>query len=169
MKILITHILIFSSIFCSAQASIEPQKVYSPKKASIYSAVLPGLGQAYNKKYWKIPIIYASLSTTIYFIRENQSQLNKFKNAYQERLNGLEDSYKDIYSDAQLNTIMEYYERNRDVSYILTGVVYFLNILDASVDAHLMDFDISEDLSMRAYPSLMNNSSDPTLTLQLNF
>lgn len=169
MKVLITYILIFSSIFCTAQVSIESKKVQSPKKASIYSAVLPGLGQVYNKKYWKIPIIYASLSTTIYFIKENQNQLNIFKEAYQDRLDGLDDPYKDIYSDSQLNTIMEYYERNRDVSYILTGVVYLLNILDASVDAHLMDFDISEDLSMRAYPSLMNNSSEPTLTLQLNF
>lgn len=141
----------------------EPMKVHSPKKASIYSAVLPGLGQAYNKKYWKIPIIYAGFGTLFYFISVNGSEYREFKEAYNIVYAGDTAEYFNnayvVRYNANLDQLREgrnYYRRNLELTYILTGVLYILNIIDASVDAHLYDFDISEDLSMRIEPSLSN-------------
>lgn len=150
----------------------EPMKVHSPKKASIYSAVLPGLGQAYNKKYWKIPIIYAGFGTLFYFISVNGSEYREFKEAYNIVYAGDTAEYSNnayvVRYNANLDQLREgrnYYRRNLELTYILTGVLYILNIIDASVDAHLYDFDISEDLSMRIEPSLSNQpyfASRPT-------
>jgi hypothetical protein len=143
----------------------------SAHKASLFSAVIPGSGQVYNKKYWKVPIIYASLATSIYFIQNNQKKLNKYQDAYILRSNGGIDEYTDIYSNSQLLTIVDYYERNRDVSYIITAAIYLLNIVDASVDAHLFDFDISEDLSLKASPQIIDTPTgrSSVLSLKMNF
>ena len=143
----------------------------SAKKASILSAIIPGAGQVYNKKYWKVPIIYATLASSIYFVQDNQSNLDKYKNAYISRSNGENDAYSDVYNDSQLLTIVNYYERNRDVSYIVTAAIYLLNIVDASVDAHLFDFDISDDLSINCSPKLINtiNGNTSVLSLKMNF
>ena len=143
----------------------------SAHKASLFSAVIPGSGQVYNKKYWKVPIIYASLATSIYFIQNNQKKLNKYQDAYILRSNGGIDEYTDIYSNSQLLTIVDYYERNRDVSYIITAAIYLLNIVDASVDAHLFDFDISEDLSLKASPQIIDTPTgrSSVLALKMNF
>ena len=143
----------------------------SAHKASLFSAVIPGSGQVYNKKYWKVPIIYASLSTSIYFIQNNQKKLNNYQDAYILRSNGGIDEYTDIYSNSQLLTIVDYYERNRDVSYIITAAIYLLNIVDASVDAHLFDFDISEDLSLKASPQIIDTPTgrSSVLSLKMNF
>ena len=143
----------------------------SAHKASLFSAVIPGSGQVYNKKYWKVPIIYTSLATSIYFIQNNQKKLNKYQDAYILRSNGGIDEYTDIYSNSQLLTIVDYYERNRDVSYIITAAIYLLNIVDASVDAHLFDFDISEDLSLKASPQIIDTPTgrSSVLSLKMNF
>ena len=147
------------------------QTFKSAHKASILSAVIPGAGQVYNKKYWKVPIIYASLATSIYFIQDNQKKLNSYQDAYITRSNGGSDQYIDVYNNSQLLTIVDYYERNRDVSYIITAAIYLLNIVDASVDAHLFDFDISEDLSLKATPQMIATPSGQTsvLSLKINF
>ena len=125
----------------------------------------------YNEKFWKVPIIYAALSTSIYFIYDNQNKLNTYQNAYISRSNGGADEYIGIYNDSQLLTIVDYYERNRDVSYIITAAIYLLNIVDASVDSHMFDFDISEDLSLESYPLIINtpNGKTPILSLKMNF
>ena len=132
---------------------------------------LKSAGQIYNEKYWIVPIIYASLSTSIYFIFDNQNKLKAYQNAYISRSNGGIDDYIDIYNDSQLLTIVDYYERNRDVSYIITAAIYLLNIVDASVDSHMFDFDISEDLSLETYPNIINtpNGKTPILSLKMNF
>ena len=151
--------------------STEYKSLKSAHKASILSAVIPGAGQIYNEKYWKVPIIYASLSTSIYFIYDNQNKLKTYQNAYISRSNGGIDDYIDIYNDSQLLTIVDYYERNRDVSYIITAAIYLLNIVDASVDSHMFDFDISEDLSLETNPNNINtpNGKTPILSLKMNF
>ena len=89
----------------------EIQTFKSANKASILSAIIPGSGQIYNKKYWKVPIIYASLATSIYFIKENQNKLNNYQNAYIQRSNGVTDEYFNIYNNSQLITIIDYYQR----------------------------------------------------------
>ena len=151
--------------------SNESKTIKSAHKASILSAVVPGAGQVYNKKYWKAPIIYASLATSIFFIKDNQNKLTTYQNAYITRSNGGTDDYIDIYNNSQLLTIVDYYERNRDVSYIIAGAIYLLNIVDASVDAHLFDFDISEDLSLNTTPKIIDTPIGKTtvLSLKMNF
>ena len=141
------------SLTCFGQ-STEYKSLKSAHKASILSS-----------------IIYASLSPSIYFIYDNQNKLKTYQNAYISRSNGGIDDYIDIYNDSQLLTIVDYYERNRDVSYIITAAIYLLNIVDASVDSHMFDFDISEDLSLETYPNIINtpNGKTPILSLKMNF
>ncbi|MCD6112966.1 MAG: hypothetical protein J7J86_06825 [Bacteroidales bacterium] len=131
-------------------------KIHSPKKATIYSAILPGLGQAYNKKYWKIPIIYAGFGTLIYFINTNSKEYHKFLDAYVYKLNKdtfpTNNEYVTRYELADLKTGKDYYRRNMELSYLLTGFWYVINIIDANVDANLFDYDISDDLSLKIEP-----------------
>ena len=151
--------------------SIKDNKIKSAKKASILSIILPGSGQIYNKKYWKVPIIYSSLATSIYFICDNQKKLTNYENAYNDRFNGRIDDYIDIYNNTQLISIIDYYERNRDISMMITAAIYLLNIVDASVDAHLFDFDVSEDLSIETKPEIINtpNGKTKALSIKMNF
>jgi len=151
--------------------SIKDNKIKSAKKASILSIILPGSGQIYNKKYWKVPIIYSSLATSIYFICENQKKLTNYENAYIDRVNGRTDDYIDVYNNTQLISIIDYYERNRDISMMITAAIYLLNIVDASVDAHLFDFDVSEDLSIETKPEIINtpNGKTKALSIKMNF
>lgn len=170
MKYISLNILLVLSLSSLGQTN-EIQTFKSANKASILSAIIPGSGQIYNKKYWKVPIIYASLATSIYFIKENQNKLNNYQNAYIQRSNGVTDEYFNIYNNSQLITIIDYYQRNRDFSYIITSAIYLLNIIDASVDAHLFDFDISENLSFNASPKILKTPNGQTnfLSLKMNF
>jgi len=131
---------------------------HSPKKAAVYSAALPGLGQAYNNKYWKIPIIYAGFGTLVYFIDDNNTKYNKFKAAYSYVISGEEgnppNEYVERYesNSEHLRKLKDFYRRNLEVSYLLTGALYILNILDATVDAHFFNFNIDKDLSLKVSP-----------------
>jgi len=150
---------------------VDSVQVHSPKKATIYSAILPGLGQAYNKKYWKIPIIYAGFGTIGYFIGWNNGFYGTYKQAYSDLTDDDPDtdSYLDLdatqYYDLEnptdfnnfksgLSKQSDYYRRNRDLLIISMIGFYGLNIIDASVDAHLFDFDISEDLTLNWQPAV---------------
>lgn len=136
------------------------QKSHSPKKATIYSAVLPGLGQAYNRKYWKIPIIYGGFGTIAYITRENTIEYRRFLEAYRYVSNKetypIDNPYVDRYNEQQLLSGKNLYRRNVEIGYILGGALYILNIIDASVDAHLFYYDVSETLSLKIEPSLLN-------------
>lgn len=137
----------------------QNQKRHSPKKATIYSAVLPGLGQAYNKKYWKIPIIYGGFGTIAFITRENTIEYRRFLEAYRYVANNetypIDNPYVDRYNQQQLLSGKNLYRRNVEVGYILGGVLYILNIIDASVDAHLFYYDVSESLTLKVEPSLL--------------
>ena len=98
----------------------KPINPLAPARAAFYSAVLPGLGQAYNKKYWKIPIVYGALGTGIYFYSTNNQEYHRFRDAYKQRLQGLDDEFKDQYSDATLINAQRTFQRNRDLSLIIT-------------------------------------------------
>ncbi len=143
----------------SAQhASVERQQendqpdiyINSPTRAAMLSATLPGLGQIYNRKYWKVPIIYAGFGTLAYFVGFNQGEYSKWREAWIARVDGNPNTIDDypLYSDDALERAMNYYRRNLEITYVLTAALYLLNILDASVDAHLMHFDVGEDLSV---------------------
>lgn len=141
---------------------------HSPKKAGLFSAILPGLGQAYNKKWWKIPIVYAAIGTSTGFIVYNQQKYRKFNDAYVNRVNGTETTTDfDQYSTANLFEIQDTYHDWRDISIIVTSGFYVLNILDAVVDAHFFRYDMSDDLSFEISPTL--NFVNPGLTICLRF
>jgi uncharacterized protein DUF5683 len=127
-------------------------KDHSPTKAAFLSALIPGGGQIYNRKYWKLPIVYAALGTGVYFIIDNERRYNDARISYITRNDFDPGSVYETdetiqYSDDNLLTIAEFYRRNRDLSYLITAGLYILNVVDAIVDGHLFNFDISDDLS----------------------
>jgi len=170
---------------------------HSPRKATLYSAVVPGMGQIYNKKYWKAPVIYAGFGVLVYFVLFNSTHHNDFKNGlldFTDTIPGT-DSYLNLISDkldpstfdpilhpetythssavwfeGQLKNGMSYYRRNRDLSYIGIGLWYILNVIDATVDAHLFDYDIGEDLSLHIEPRIRRSPySYETIGLTVRF
>lgn len=172
--------LFFSFAIISAQeqdslaAGIPAKRMHSPHKAVIYSAIIPGLGQVYNKKYWKVPIIYAAGGTLAYFIRTNNSQYQRFRRAYDAVIAGdpnNPDEFNGKYSKEVLASARDYYRKYRDLSVIGIAGLYFLNIIDAMVDAYFYSFDISDDLSLRIVPSVQPGkySNACGLTVSLNF
>ncbi len=154
-------------------------QTHSPTKATIYSLVLPGLGQIYNKKYWKLPVVYAGFGTLIYFAVTNNQEYQKYSDAYYHKIEypdgpPLEDNeYEALYDEEFLLDSKNYYRRNRDLSYILSGVWYLLVAVDATVDAHLYTWEVDDDLSLRFepqfYPSLPNQKAGGGFKLSLHF
>ncbi|HPF11721.1 MAG TPA: DUF5683 domain-containing protein [Flavobacteriaceae bacterium] len=141
----------------------------APSRAAFYSAVLPGLGQAYNKKYWKIPIIYAGMGTGIYFYLQNTDEYNRFRDAYKRRLAGYTDDEFQGVSTSRLIDAQKTAGRNRDVSIIVSLMFYMLNIVDANVDAHLRQYNISEDLSLQPSFEIDPTRVQPNYGLSLTF
>lgn len=135
-------------------ASYKYYKPILPGRASLYSALLPGLGQAYNGDYWKIPIFYGGFITTGYFIYENQSEYNRFKKLYSWASEENSD-YDGGYSISTLKWYKDTYRRYRDYSIISGALVYILNVVDANVFAHLRNFDVSDDLSININPAVI--------------
>ena len=139
-------------------------KYHSPKKATLLSTFIPGAGQFYNKKYWKIPLIYGGGATFVYFIGVNNRFYKKYTRLYEQKIdNTIDELYKNI-SEESLRRERENWRRNRDLNYIGLGALYFLQIIDANVDAHLFQYDISDDLTFRYQPDYVgglfqNNSS----------
>lgn len=141
----------------------------TPKKSALFSAIVPGLGQYYNKQYWKIPVIYALVGTAIYFVNDNLKNYN----AYRKELAGRQDpnyvwQFPQFEQEAPLKSAQDYYRRNLDLTVLLMGVGYTLQVIDAVVFAHLKGFDISEDISIRYRPVLMPNGG-LGMGLVLNF
>lgn len=137
--------------------TISKKQMYdplAPARAAFYSAVLPGLGQVSNRKYWKIPIIYAGIATGVYFYVKNDTDYNRFRDAYKRRLAGYTDDEffgpgsTPLISNNRLIDAQKSTQRNKNVSIIVSIGFYLLNIIDANVDAHLKQYDISDDLSI---------------------
>ncbi|GAA0873004.1 DUF5683 domain-containing protein [Gangjinia marincola] len=121
----------------------------APAKAAFYSAVVPGLGQAYNGRYWKIPLVYGALVTTFVVRDFYDGEYNRFRDAYRRRLNGFDDDeFADILTDDNLIDLQQNTQRTRDVWTLLTVAAYILNIVDANVDAHLQQFNVSDQLTI---------------------
>jgi len=142
----------------------EETQTHSPQKAALYSTLLPGWGQIYNKKYWKAPVAWALIGTPIGFAVYNQQQYREFSDAYLAAVDSdpsTQNPYEGLYSPEQLITLQTTYRRWRDLSVILAATAYALNILDAYVDGHLYYFDISDDLSMRIEPTALFTEGAP--------
>ena len=188
-KILLSYILLFVSCsFVHAQQndsiykahrkdSIQAKKavrkaIYgNARKATIMSACLPGLGQIYNRKYWKAPIIYAALGGLGYWGVTNQIKYKYYSNNLKSQVTYSVNAtpYKNI---DDLVTQKKYYQKYRDISIMLGALVYLVNIIDANVDAHLRTFDVSDDLSLQLNPYSnldYNNKLQAGLSVKLKF
>ena len=164
------------SIAVNQEDSIKPHSV---KKAVILSAIVPGSGQIYNhiampkgkkKAFWKVPLIYAGLGATSYFLITNQQSQKELRTEYSNRQ---DDTYVipdkwSAYDDQGILTLYDQYLDWRDLSILGLAGVYLIQIVDAGVEAHFVDFDISEDLSMSLSPTFMPNYS-AGLSVRLKF
>jgi hypothetical protein len=154
-------------------------KKHSPLVAGLASAILPGAGQFYNKKYWKIPVLYAGIAVDIYFIASNLKSYNQYRQAYIANINGdssTKNPYAFVYTAPELLSIQGYYQKYYDLSIIIGAAIYAINILDAVVDAHLFYFDVTEKLSMSVTPTvnpfhlgMLGTGGGTGLVLQLHF
>lgn len=149
-------------------------KKLNPTRAGLYSAVLPGLGQYYNRKYWKIPIVWAAVGTGVGVTLWYDKQYKRYRKAYVAELNGLphEFSDKDYITAEVLGNTQDQVKRQRDYAIAITGLVYILNIIDAVVDAHLYEGCNDPDLALK--PTVIYNEYGqsvvmPGLSLNLKF
>jgi len=153
---------------------------HSPKKAT-YFALIPGAGQIYNKKYWKLPIVYAGFAVTGYFAFYARGEYLDYNEAYICKLNGcenqlathydtelnadvcsingMENELAGKYTSEQLKSARDYYRRNMELSFIFMGAWYILQILDATVDAHLYYWEVNENLSVRVEPTFQRSTA----------
>jgi hypothetical protein len=133
-------------------------RFHSPRKAVALSAICPGLGQVYNKKYWKLPIIYGAGGAFAYFAGYYQLKYKKFRDANAAGNTGepvfIDGNYYD-YEDLERG--MNYYRRYRDLDILGVAAIYLLNVIDAMVDAHFFYYDVSDKLTMKVKPALIEN------------
>ena len=148
----------------------------NPKKAALLSIILPGAGQIYNKKllYVRLPIIYGGLGFMGYLIGYNTQQTRELSQAYLYRVDGIDtttsDPKFDVYSSNDLKRLRDNARKNKELSYIGFFVVYTLQAVEAFVAAHLLTFDVTDDLSMQVQPSLQYVPlSTPTMGIGLQF
>ncbi|SDQ59983.1 DUF5683 domain-containing protein [Flagellimonas zhangzhouensis] len=142
----------------SKKQNINP---LAPSKAAFYSAVLPGLGQIYNRRYWKAPIVWGALGTGIYVYSYNNTEYRRARNAFKRRLAGFsDDEFYDIngdgsgpdISDEALQEAQENTQRDRDLALVITIALYALNIIDANVDSHLQQYNVDDNLALDFQP-----------------
>ena len=167
-------ILFACSVFSQTKDSVsvkQSQKTevlkHSPKKAALLSTILPGAGQFYNRKYWKPPVFYAAFAGLGYLIVYNNDRYQMYKQAYIYSTDGDANTinpYSSKYSDDNLLTLKNAYQRSRDLCIIGTAAVYVLNIVDAAVDAHMFTYDVSDNLSLRTTPSFNCTANEKIIT-----
>jgi len=141
-------------------------KKHSPRRATTLSLIFPGLGQIYNHKYWKLPIVYGGFGTIAYFYKANHNEYIKFRNAYNfvttpgtDKLPPVND-YVTRYNknSTLLLSGRDYYRRNLELTYIVAGALYVLVSIDAQVDAQFFNFDVSDELTLNIKPFVQQPS-----------
>ncbi len=186
-KAVLIVILFLFPFFAIAQSGKKPDitkdsltlthKKHSPHLATIYSAILPGLGQAYNKKFWKIPIIYAGLIGAGYLIKYNHGEMKERQDALKLLLDGDSSTIpKSPYNTQPIEITRaerNQFRTNRDYSIIGFAGIYLLNIVDAAVDAHFYNFNIDKPLALQKtrhlYFSSFKVQNVPTVGLAYRF
>ncbi|MCR4965382.1 MAG: hypothetical protein K6A41_06965 [Bacteroidales bacterium] len=143
---------------------------HTPTKAMLCS-IIPGGGQIYNKKYWKLPIVYGAIGASGYFVWRSAHKMNVYRNEYIYRRDGLitlQNPSLAEYSDENLLQMKNDQRRNLEISIGVTAILYVLNFIDAMVDAHLYYFDVSDDLSLYWQPTLLQNYTNRNYAFGLN-
>lgn len=134
------------------EAAYKPLDPVAPSRAAFYTTIVPGLGQIYNKKYWKVPLVYAGIGIPVYFWADNQRNYDRYRNEYKNRLQGKVDQTDETLAgldDQRLLDAQNLYRKNRDLSVVIAVGFYVLSIVDANVDAHLMQFNVNENLTIK--------------------
>ena len=159
-----TSIASYIYLIGDAAVNYATNNVSQVNRATTLATICPGAGQIYNKSYWRVPIVIGGFATTIYCIDWNNRGYQRFKKAYRLRYdaeqnpslypNGSPDEFGGRYASSFLKNLRNSYRRNRDLCIILTAGIYLLQIMDAHVDAHLRDYDISDDLSVDINPTI---------------
>lgn len=128
----------------------------NPKKAAFLSLALPGAGQIYNKRYWKLPLVYGALGGMVYLVDFNQSRFRRFRNALDLKRADMPHEFSGTRLDdvRTLRNLRDVYDKRTQVSYIGTVIVYALQAVEAFVDAHLKEFNVDDDLSLRLEPQI---------------
>lgn len=142
-----------------ANTIIDTTNGHSPKRAALLSALLPGAGQFYNKKYWKIPVLYAGFGACGYLILKKNQSMDEYKNAYIIKTDS-NSTLVDPFPNSTKGAILEAYtsyRKSRDLMVIVTAALYAINIIDATVDAHLFTFDVTDDLSLNIKPTFFSD------------
>ena len=173
LKNFILSILILTSFCCFSQKDttqvrkkknkITSNRIYnplSPSKAAFFSAVFPGGGQIYNKKYWKVPLALAAVGIPTYFYLDNNSEYKRYRTAYKQRKIGERDEFTldygtELISLTGLERAQKTLRGNRDLSLLVVLLGYVLQVVEASVNAHLLQFDASDNISIN--PSILTN------------
>ena len=152
------------SVYISPRKQILIDDPLTPSKAAFYSSVVPGLGQIYTRRYWMVPIIYGGLGASAYYFKYNQREMNKYRTAYKRRLAGFyDDEYIEIIPENEkLLEGMKFHRRYKDFSFMFLVGSYVLNIIDANVDAHLLQYNLDENLTLKPkinYNEVLNKSN----------
>jgi len=161
------------------------KKVHSPRKATRRSLIIPGWGQAYNKKYWKVPIVWGAIGVPAYLFTYNKKWYDKTKYALSivandrytgpaaaDSLSKVDPELRFLVDAKEQGSLVNYrndFRRNMDLSILFTLLFWGLNVVDATVDAHLINFDVSDELSLKVKPAIMPNSTKPGISLVVNF
>lgn len=137
--------------------TIDPLR---PAKAAFYSAIFPGLGQIYNKKYWKLPLVFGAIGTSTYFYIDSQKNYKLYRDEYKTRLAGNTSGseFLENLSESQLVSAQKQFQRNRDLSALFIVGFYVLNIIDANIDAALSQFNVSENLAFKPAINFRNEN-----------
>ncbi|MDR3133304.1 MAG: DUF5683 domain-containing protein [Prevotellaceae bacterium] len=166
---------VYWSSLLDGAVSYKTAKSVLPARAALYSTMLPGLGQIYNGDYWKLPVLYGGLAFTGYLIDFNNKQYLRFRKAYDILRDGDPDTVDEFngrFTEANLKYYRDSYRRSRDYAILFTALVYVMNIIDANVFAHLKNFDVDDNLSLRIHPALLNydayaSGGQPAIGMQL--
>ena len=147
----------------------ENEDPLRPARAAFYSAVLPGLGQVYNKRYWKIPLVYGAIGASVFTYDQNHKNYLRYRNAYKRRLAGYtDDEFQGLIpSTDRLIDGQDFYKRNRDRSMLFILGFYLLNILDANIDAHLKQYNVNSDLSFKPYLDIAPVDAQPVAGMRV--
>ncbi len=178
-KILLSLCLVYMVCFCSTaqrtqndprtpetsttprKSTFKSQKIFygEPGKAALYSLIIPGAGQLYNKRWWKVPLVYALEGSAVYLMINNIDFYNQWNNCYIDLVNGTNPSTfcGTIDDRSTAFRIRDSARRNRELSFIFMGLAHLLNVVEAFVDRHLINFDTTDDLTFQSPPIPMNS------------
>ncbi len=183
------RVLLLLGISCAVQAQtkntyLTSEEVFkkdgynplTPARAAFYSAILPGLGQTYNKDYWKVPIVYGALAIPIYYYATNNTTYKKYRHAFKLREAGLKDEFvlengTTLISRSGLISAQKTLKQNRDTSLLTFAALYVLQVLEASVSAHLLQFNVNDQLSFdpKIYQTPYTDQTVVGIALNINF